>query len=99
MTQTRVRSPAGRRALLVSLAAAITLLSGCASIRATSAPGNGSACVRSIARAHQALATDPSSAGGHAAHAAAMHEYHACLAREARAAGERADSTGDAQLR
>jgi hypothetical protein len=95
----QLRSLAGRRALLASLVTASTLVAGCASMRRAPAPGNGAACSGAIARAHNALAAAPSTPEAHATHAAAMHEYHACLARESRAAGERADSTGDARQR
>jgi hypothetical protein len=99
MTQTHVRSLAGRRAQLASLVTASTLLAGCASMRTAPAPRNGAACSGAIARAHNALAAAPSAPGAYAAHAAAMHEYHACLAMESRTAGERANSTGDARER
>ena len=72
-------------------AGAAILLVGCAALR--TAPVSGSparsrsgaaSCAHLIARAHAALAVPGDSAvaiaAGHAAYAAAIHEYHTCLA-------------------
>jgi len=82
----------GWRAALGPAAAAV-LLVGCAALRMAPAPGRaarppaGAAlCTTAIARAHAALAVGGDSAeavaAAHAAYAAAMHEYHTCLATD-----------------
>jgi hypothetical protein len=88
MTRTNDIPGAGWRAL--ALIAAATVLSGCAVLRpgplrgARPSGAASAACAPVIARAHTALGTVGGSpaetAGAHAAHAAAMAEYHACLA-------------------
>ena len=76
---TRLRS-------LVLASAAATLVGACAGIhsqptRTGTQPGTAGMCAPAIARAHVALARVPDSTGvAHAEHAAAMAEYHACLA-------------------
>lgn len=91
------RSPRGAA---LAAALGTLLLAGCALIQPPPVPtvprlGQGglgdAACGTSISRAHAALA-DAGAAGGdgaaiataHAAHAAAMSEYHTCLAGRSR---------------
>jgi len=72
-------------------AAAVVLLVGCVALRTAPAPGSAerprggaASCGHLIARAHAALAVPGDSAAAvaaaHAAYAAAIHEYHTCLA-------------------
>jgi hypothetical protein len=79
--------------LTLGPAAMVGLLVGCAAMRTVPEPGSAArpragvaSCASAIARAHAALAVPGDSAAAvaaaHAAYAAAIHEYHTCLAAE-----------------
>ena len=69
------------------LAAMALLLAGCAAVlrpleEPRSAGARSVSCAPALSRAHTALAgASVSAPEAHAAHAAAMHEYHTCLAK------------------
>ena len=75
---------------VLTLVAVAVMLSGCGVIRTELARGarpagdTSASCAGAIARAHAALAAAGGSpaetAAAHATHAAAMHDYHTCLA-------------------
>lgn len=95
MTAPRPHRPS--RGTSIAVALATLLLTGCALIQPPPVPSvprlgqlgvGGAACGTSISRAHAALAGvgaaagDPAAtAAAHAMHAAAMSEYHGCLAQ------------------
>jgi hypothetical protein len=72
----------------LAAAMAASLLAGCVVVRADSGAWRShrygpdfASCAQFLARAHAALAgAADSPAAAHAAHAAALHEYHICLA-------------------
>jgi hypothetical protein len=70
----------------LALAAMALLVTGCAAVlrpleQPRSARTSTVSCAPALARAHAALAGASTDApAAHAAHAAAMHEYHTCLA-------------------
>ena len=87
------RGQTRQRASLLGLATVAALLGACANLhttvpRPTRSEPEGvdlATCVSAITRAYVALARGPDSTGvAHAEHAAAMHEYHTCLARTSR---------------
>ena len=87
------RAETRSRVIVLGAASAATLLGACANLhttvpRPTRSKPEGvdlATCVSAITRAHVALARGPDSTGvAHAEHAAAMHEYHTCLARTSR---------------
>ena len=87
-----LRADARQRAGMVAMATAATLLAACANLQTVPRPMKTegarvdlATCALAMTRAHVALARGPDSTGvAHAEHAAAMHEYHTCLARTSR---------------
>ena len=80
------------RAIVLATAVVATLLAACTNLQTVPRPTRSepervdlATCVSAMTRAHVALARGPDSTGvAQAEHAAAMHEYHTCLARTSR---------------